>query len=183
MGTFTAQILVGDPHPNHGGISPSHQLLLSENDRPAWILFPLHFPAKTHLGDREIRWIPTIEGMLEDALLMIAVHVCRHGEILEFGRRFCSKLEFELFELDTDLNLGEREALYKHCRDTVAFPKLIMSVFKGSSVTSHLSVLENYSMDVEVCIPVYSRYFSSWTHTVDVEGSLPGHSLVRIGKD
>ena len=35
MATLTPQILVGIPHPNHGGINPSHFLFLSENNRPA----------------------------------------------------------------------------------------------------------------------------------------------------
>ena len=38
MGTVTAQILIGSPHPNDGGIIPSHYLFLSENDRPSWSL-------------------------------------------------------------------------------------------------------------------------------------------------
>ena len=38
MGTVTAQILIGSPHPNDGGIIPSHYLFLSENDRPSWTL-------------------------------------------------------------------------------------------------------------------------------------------------
>lgn len=33
MATFTAQILVGSPHPNHGGINPTYSLFLSENSR------------------------------------------------------------------------------------------------------------------------------------------------------
>ena len=33
MATLTAQILIGSEHPYHGGMGPSHQLFLSENDR------------------------------------------------------------------------------------------------------------------------------------------------------
>jgi hypothetical protein len=38
MGTFTAQILIGNNHRYGGGIIPSHAVFLSENSRPAWIL-------------------------------------------------------------------------------------------------------------------------------------------------
>ena len=38
MGTLTAQMLVGSPHPQFGGILPSHTLYLTKNDRPAWTL-------------------------------------------------------------------------------------------------------------------------------------------------
>ncbi len=41
MGTHTAQILIGDSHPNHGGIIPSYALFLSENSRAVWILAEL----------------------------------------------------------------------------------------------------------------------------------------------
>ena len=32
MASLTAQLLIGSPHPNDGGIIPSHYLFLSEND-------------------------------------------------------------------------------------------------------------------------------------------------------
>ena len=38
MATMTAQILVGNPHPYHGGINPTHKIYLSESSRPALIL-------------------------------------------------------------------------------------------------------------------------------------------------
>ena len=78
MGTFTAQILVGTPDLYHGGIIPTHYLFLSENDRPAWIL-------EDKSGSQNVVWVPTIEDILEDALLMIAVHVCKDS-YLYFGR-------------------------------------------------------------------------------------------------
>lgn len=44
MAAYTAQALVGQAHPNHGGITPTHRLYLSENSRPAWILLPEESP-------------------------------------------------------------------------------------------------------------------------------------------
>ncbi len=84
MATFTAHILVGHSHPNHGGISPSHALFLSENSRPTWILIPLGLPgSESTTGHNSITWVPTVEHMLEDALLMIAVHVLQERSIVE----------------------------------------------------------------------------------------------------
>jgi hypothetical protein len=172
MGTFTAQILVGDPHPNHQGIAPTHNLFLSENDRPAWILSPIDVSGEAEVGHRRITWIPTVEHMLEDALFMIAVHVCGHGEILEFGRELCSNIESELLELNSDFSQWEREEIYNRCRKIATFPKLIVSVFKGSAIAWQLPVLESYKMDIEVCSPIYSRLYSPWTNATAVEGSL-----------
>ncbi len=59
MATVTASILVGTVHQNDGGISPTHQLLLSENSRPAWSLFSMDS------AKRRAVWIPTVEDMLE----------------------------------------------------------------------------------------------------------------------
>jgi hypothetical protein len=58
-------MLIGSSHPNHGGIVPTHELHLSENSRPAWLLSPLG----GHRADA-IAWIPTVEDILEDGLLM-----------------------------------------------------------------------------------------------------------------
>jgi len=39
MATMTAQILAGEEHPKRGGIKPTQNLFLSENNRPAWISY------------------------------------------------------------------------------------------------------------------------------------------------
>jgi len=60
MATITATMLVGTAHQNHGGIGPTHQLLLSENSRPAWSLHALHSRRPLAV------WTPTVRDMLED---------------------------------------------------------------------------------------------------------------------
>ncbi len=37
MSAMTAHILIGNPHPYHGGIIPLHKIYLSENSRPVLI--------------------------------------------------------------------------------------------------------------------------------------------------
>ncbi|WP_121661857.1 hypothetical protein [Metabacillus litoralis] len=74
MGTFTAQLLVGQAHPYEGGICGiTHTLQLSENGRPAWVLVSTNDEKDTKIT--KITWIPTLEHMLEDALLMIGLYV------------------------------------------------------------------------------------------------------------
>jgi hypothetical protein len=75
MAALTAQILAGSPHPRHDGINPAHYLFFSENDRPAWVLVNQNIFPEKQSGHSKITWIPTIENMFEDALLMIAIHV------------------------------------------------------------------------------------------------------------
>jgi hypothetical protein len=172
MGALTAQILVGRPHPNHDGISPTHFLFLSENDRPAWILVNENaFNEERNSGGRII-WIPTIEHMLEDAILMVAIHVSKNRETIQLARGFNSEIEMDQVELYSVFDEVQRERLYLECRSLSDFPKVIISVFRGSTICKQLPVLEQYKMDVEVCRVGYSRLYSSWTDETRIEGSL-----------
>lgn len=74
MGTLATQILVGKPHPDDDGLIPSHGLFLSENNRPAWVMFQQDILRNT-LQPGPVFWIPILENMLEDAFLMIAIHI------------------------------------------------------------------------------------------------------------
>ena len=82
------------------------------------------------------------------------------------------KIESELLELYSDFDEKQRNNLYQKCRELSEFPKLIISVFRTSSIESQLAVLEKYKMDVEVCTPIYSRLYSGWLNETRIEGSL-----------
>jgi hypothetical protein len=172
MGTLTAQILVGSPHVNHDGVQPKNYLFLSENSMPAWILIPQNVFGE-HITTKRITWIPSVENMLEDAFLMIAVHIINNSEIIELAKSFYDKIQqtdrLELYECFND---SQRKQLYEKCRHISKFPKVIISVFRHSTIQKQLKVIEQYKMDVEVCCPIYSRLYSAWTKETSVEGSL-----------
>ncbi len=171
MATITAHILVGEAHPNHEGICPSHQIYLSENSRPALTLTGTQYTQATEPSPR-IVWVPTVEHMLEDALLMIAIHVAKDPEILEMVRGFTTKIESERVEMYEDLDDSQREMLYAKCRELSTFPKIIVCVFRESAFWGQLEVLETYKMSVEVCWTNYSRLYSAWTKKTCIEGTL-----------
>lgn len=172
MATLTAQILIGSPHPHHDGINPTHYLILSENDRPAWVLVNQNIFQEERSSFSKIIWIPTVENMLEDALLMIAIHVCKNREIIEHAKGFSAKIQTDRIEMYSDLEESQRKQLYQECRAITDFPKVIVSAFRGSTIEKHLPLLEQYKMDVEVCRVSYSRLYSSWTNNTRIEGSL-----------
>lgn len=172
MAMMTAQILIGSVHPNHDGIGPSHYLFLSENSRPAWLLVEQNVFMSSKKRDTKIVWIPTVESMLEDALLMIAVHVLKDQGIVEVIKSFNKAALSDRLEMYDSLEEAERKLLYEKCRTITSFPKLVVSVFRGSTIMSQLPVLENYTMDVEVCVPSYSRLSSPWSQDREVLGSL-----------
>lgn len=172
MATLTTQILIGRPHPNDGGIIPSHFLFLSEGNRPAWVLINQNLEQTEQHESSKITWIPTLENMLEDALLMIAVHVCKNSELLDKAKYFNKKIQTDLIEMYTDLKDTQRKELYLECRGITNYPKLIISTFSNSSIEGQLPILEQYKMDVEVCSVNYSRLYSSLRDDTKIEGSL-----------
>ncbi len=172
MGTLTAQILVGSPHPNHGGIEPTHYLFLSENSRPAWILVDQNLFGTQKWQKKKITWIPTVENMIEDAILMIAIHIQNNQDIIELAASFSDNVKSDRLELHEHFNDSQRKQLYEKCREISDFPKVIVSVFRGSTIQSQLEVIEEYRMDVEVCCSVYSRLYSAWSQETHIEGLL-----------
>lgn len=172
MGAITAQILVGSPHPNHGGINPTHFLFLTENDRPAWILVTENVFKEGRTDVQRVIWIPTVENMLEDAMLMIAIHVSKSPEMIELAKSFNSAIEMDHVQLYSVLEEFQREQLYLKCRSISDFPKVVVSVLRGSTIDKQLTAMEQYKMDVEICRVGYSRLYSAWANETKIEGSL-----------
>ena len=151
MGTITAQILVGNEHPYHGGIEPIHYMFLSENSRPAWMLVEQNiYPSQQRFP--KITWIPTKEHMLEDALLMIAIHLIKNQELTDMITEEFPNLLSERVEYYNAVNEDKRSQLQKMCRTIPSWPKLCISVFQGSSIQNELNVLKNYSVKTEICL-------------------------------
>jgi hypothetical protein len=173
MGTFTAQILIGQGHPYHDGIGPSHYLFLSENSRPAWILVPQNiFDGGQRVVKPKITWIPTIENMLEDALLMTALYVWRDEELCNMARRHFKNKRKNRVELYKDIEPEHLQAMYQRSRSLEIGGKIIVSVFEYSTILNQLKVLEQYKMDMEVCVSKYFRSRSVWDGQIIEKGSL-----------
>lgn len=158
MASFTGQMLVGSADRFHGGIIPTHFLFLSENHRPAWVLVPENVDSKNNA--EKITWIPTVEHMIEDALLMIAIHVVKDQGIRELAGTISQKLESDWVELYDDIDEQDREELYQKCRaiDFMHYEcKVVVTILKGSSIQDAASVLESYRIEAEVCPSNYSK--------------------------
>ncbi len=171
MGTMTAQMLIGASHPNHDGIDLKRYLFLSENSRPAWLLVEENIFQTTN-REKRVVWVPTVESMLEDAFLMIALHVVKDQELVQLARSFSKVATSHRLELYDSFEDVQRQELYKKCRQLAMFPKIILSVFIGSSLMVQLGVIEKYDMDIEVCCPTYARLSSQWSAERLIQGSL-----------
>jgi hypothetical protein len=172
MGIITAQILIGEAHPNHGGIYPTHVLYLSENSRPSWILTEHNILVESTRNPKPIIWNPTVENMLEDALLMISHYVTKNPQITAMVNQKLNNRKEPWVQLYEVFEKEELAQLYAINKELSSRYKLVINVFEGSTILHQLKVLEQYGMEVEVTIPVYSRSFSMWRNQIVIKGSL-----------
>lgn len=172
MTAITAHILIGSPHPNDGGLNARHKLTLSEGDRPAWAMQKFRRTASGALAPQRIVWIPTVENMLEDALLMAAVHVVESEAVRTLFNEFSGNLDANRLLMYDTFTDDQRRQLYQACRQIRQFPKVILCIFEGSSIGAQISALEHYSMQCEVLMPVYTRIYSHWSGETIIKGTL-----------
>ena len=162
MATWTAQILVGNSHPNHGGITAGYQLFLSENDRPCWECFPIFPPRLGEVLKNEGHtvWIPPGPGsILECGLLMVALHcfdpMARlpvNKELVSSAKSMSKKIMDKFVDMSilTDKQFKELYDMAKKI-ELDDSDKLIVTVLAGSSITGRLKELKKHKYDFEVC--------------------------------
>ena len=162
MATWTAQILVGNSHPNHGGITAGYQLFLSENDRPCWECFPIFPPRLGEVLKNEGHtvWIPPGPGsILECGLLMVALHcfdpIARrpvNKELVSSAKSMSKKIMDKFVDMSilTDKQFKELYDMAKKI-ELDDSDKLIVTVLAGSSITGRLKELKKHKYDFEVC--------------------------------
>ena len=173
MATWTAQILVGLAHPNHGGIGARYQLFLSENDRPCWECFPVFPPRPGEVLKNEGHtvWIPPgPESILECGLLMVALHCfdpmgsqAVNKELVNSAKSMSKNIMDKRVDFDQGIFDGKnsKEILtdkqFKELYDMAKkielndSDKLIVTVLAGSSITGRLEELKKHKYDFEVC--------------------------------
>ena len=162
MATWTAQILVGHSHPNHGGIGAGYQLFLSENSRPCWECFPIFPPRPGEVLKNEGHtvWIPPgPESILECGLLMVALHcfdpMARlpvNKELVSSAKSMSKKIMDKFVDMSilTDKQFKELYDMAKKIELNDS-DKLIVTVLAGSSITGRLKELKKHKYDFEVC--------------------------------
>ena len=164
MATWTAQILVGNSHPNHGGITAGYQLFLSENDRPCWECFPIFPPRLGEVLKNEGHtvWIPPGPGsILECGLLMVALHCfdpmgsqAVNKELVSRAKSMSKKIMDKRVDFDqgilTDKQFKELYDMAKKIKINDS-TKLIVTVLAGSSITGQIKELKKHKYDFEVC--------------------------------
>ena len=151
MGYYaTAQILIGSPITSFiDRFTPAFVIYLAENSRPSLVLNA----TSIHKGDQpdfeQVIWVPTIENMLEDALLMIVLYLHKDPKIVEAAGNY-----FELTNKVECYDIPEngREQLYEMLENYQFRDYFIFSVFDSSSLVSQIERLNHYHIDGEICL-------------------------------
>jgi hypothetical protein len=155
MSTMTAHILIGNSHTYHGGIIPLYRIYLSENSRPALILIEDNINWEHQRGSfKKVIWIPTIENMFEDILLMISIFVLKDKNILKKIHESL-KINLENLEIYNDIGEDLRQKLYNLNKTTIneyKDLKIIFSIFNGSTLRSEIKNIKGYKFDYELCV-------------------------------
>jgi hypothetical protein len=166
MASITAVMLVGEEDPYHGGICPTHELMLWENDRPMWQL--------RTVGESKpsAKWIPTVDHMLEDGILMACLLALQipsvHAEALNFTSDFQDRAH-----LLKDISALDLASTYAACREVGPSHKIVLTVLRESHLLHQLHMLRDYKMSVEVCVTQYARQCSEVTGEYKEFGQLP----------
>jgi len=153
MGTYTAQILIGNSHTFHDGILPTHQMFLSENSRAAWIL------KRMPMIDEEVQkdnvWIPNRPSTIfRDGMMMIAYHIIKDENFRKEAKRvFGEKGDAEFLDICEEYDNEKLIDLFEHCKTIKSWPKLVITILDGSYLeNSKLSELKIQNIsELESC--------------------------------
>ena len=160
MITYTCQILVGHTSSPRGGLAPGsiRQLLLTEDDRPAWRLFDFSIE-----GPRRplAIWIPqSSETILDDGILMIAFHIARDRTCREILKPYLEDGGYGV-DASADFPDGVVENAREACRQSSfsgdRCTKLIIVPFYNSSIMDQLADVQNYRFEYELLEPKLRR--------------------------
>jgi len=158
VGIITAFFLIGYRNRlsgEQGGIFPTHWLFLTENNRPALVLVPagIFDDSGGNKKDEKIVWIPSLENIIEDALLMIAIYDLQDEQVSTMARKHIRFIEDKRVEVCQDISVENREKLYHACRLINDWRDIILAIQKGSLLLKHLNKLEDYRVEFELLLP------------------------------
>lgn len=169
MGTMTGQMLVGIAHQNHSGIIPTHVFYLYENSRPIIQVFSKN----VDVMKVELFGIPTVEGMLEDMLLIVSGFVLGDKRIkselesiLELSPEGQKIIEF--YELDEE----KRQELYKYNQEFLKDKKQVKittCIYYYCHLMEQVERIKEYGISYEICKATYLKEYSAWIRDFEVK--------------
>lgn len=183
MSTCTSELIFGKAHQNDSGIGFNHRLTIYEGDRPMLV-----FEKKPSLNDGGVlvdRWIPHVDRMVEDCMVMIAGYGAGDYKVLDLIDEMKQGFnQNEIIELNR-VDVGLMGRLYEASRQSFELKvkktkhsisadrwKVTACVFKDSSLVHSLDKFIEYDIDIEVCRSVFQSEYSAWNQKINVWGEL-----------
>ncbi len=173
MPVITAQIFAGSAHPNEdGGILEGFQFIqLFEGSKPYWQMSI--DPSK----GTKFTWIPEkVDSILADGILMAFLHVFHAAETESLAKREPQLNSPGRLFLNENLPpeyLQDLRSSYKSNKEiTNPNRKIILCVFRGSSIVNQVSLMRDIDATCEVLQPAYSRLYSPWSDDITTAGQL-----------
>lgn len=160
MATTTATIFIGQAHQNHSGISPTHFIRFTENDRPALVLHSID-----ENMERKVI-IPTIEDTVNDIYLMIAVFILKK---ITPSKEIHSIERESLYDI---LDKNERLLLYSETRKIFEESKIkiVFNILDNSHLLSQVDIIKTYPNDFEVTLPALKKEYDAWAKNIITKG-------------
>ena len=157
MKETTAEIWIGEAQGSEwmgtqGGLNATHLLLLRENSRPAWMLFPGNlYDAKPPQIGRPKVWIPSYKHPIEDALLLFAVMGAKVPEVRAVLGEFDKSPSRTRLDIDEKFPNGFPKQVYVANQRHLKGWHVVVSAGDGSHAKKDLDALKKYKgLDIEV---------------------------------
>jgi hypothetical protein len=146
MATTTAVAVIGRAHPYAHGIDPAYILFLTEKSGPKLQLFKIR-------GDgmhRVATWIPTVDNMIEDLVLMAGTVTGNQPELMD---TLHSMIGASLERVETSaLGNDHRAELYELSKKSPFRSKMVLTVLEDSSLVEQSGRICCYQVDCELCL-------------------------------
>jgi len=154
MRSYAAYALIGKRDEAGKGVIPSHLMFYSQQGTPSWTLVQVRKAGAESSPRKDICWTTTEEHALEDGLLLLGMHVYRAPELLDLpGERLASP---DVDTVDPAGQFGEQllAKLRERCRRVSGPEKCILTVYVESPLVNQWRMVDDYAMDVELCLPL-----------------------------
>jgi len=157
MRETTAEIWIGPAQGTEwigtqGGLNATHLLLLRENSRPAWMLFPGNFhDAKPPQIGRPKVWIPSFKHPIEDALLLFGVMGAKIPEVRAVLSEFDKSPSRTRLDIDEKFPNGFPKPVYAANQRHLIDWHVVVNIGNYSHAKHDQDALKKYKgLDIEV---------------------------------
>ena len=155
MSKITATIYVGHLDEKHGIIIPTHQILLTENDRSVLIL------SRLDDNDEPVYVIPSPNDIVDDIFLTIAVYILHlfNIKIDRDTNNYKSLIDI--------LSSEERNSLYRQTKEHLQKYDMYLSFYISHEcqLNGMIEIINSYPLDIEI---IATNYISSRTFNGDI---------------